>query len=132
MPAASRTVRVSTPSIVPPAHASPTSGPWLTRARVGLSPTRPHSLAGEGWAGSTIDGALTRTVRDAAGVLDVISARMPGEPYYAPPLPRPLRAEVGAGPGQLRVGLLDRPSGELYSADPDCREAVGAAGWLLE
>src|SRR5258705_9469675 len=44
--AASRTVRVTAPSIVPPAQPSPTSGPWLTRARVGLSPTRLHSLAG--------------------------------------------------------------------------------------
>jgi Asp-tRNA(Asn)/Glu-tRNA(Gln) amidotransferase A subunit family amidase len=103
---------------------------------VGLKPTRGRvsqgPLTGEAWAGSVTDGALTRTVRDAAGVLDVISGRMPGEPYYAPPLPRPLREEVGASPGQLRIGLLDRPSGELYSADPDCREAVGAAGRLLE
>src|SRR5215472_14902880 len=45
-PAASRTVRVTAPSITPPAHASPISGPWLTRPRVGLSPTSPHSLAG--------------------------------------------------------------------------------------
>src|ERR1700746_946669 len=45
-PPASRTVRVTAPSIVLPAHASPISGPWLTRPRVGLSPTSPHSLAG--------------------------------------------------------------------------------------
>src|SRR6201995_2447643 len=45
-PAASRTVRVTAPSITLPAHASPAAGPWLTRPRVGLSPTRPHSLAG--------------------------------------------------------------------------------------
>src|SRR6266516_7340521 len=45
-PAASRTVLVTAPSMVPPAQASPTSGPWLTRPLVGLSPTRPHSLAG--------------------------------------------------------------------------------------
>src|ERR1700733_923729 len=45
-PAASRTVRVTDPSIVLPAHASPVIGPWLTRPRVGLSPTSPHSLAG--------------------------------------------------------------------------------------
>src|ERR671933_1993302 len=44
--AASRTDRATEPSMVPPAHPSPTSGPWLTRPRVGLSPTRPHSLAG--------------------------------------------------------------------------------------
>src|SRR5215469_2520394 len=45
-PAASRTVRVTAPWIVLPAHASPMRGPWLTRPRVGLSPTSPHSLAG--------------------------------------------------------------------------------------
>ena len=45
-PAASRTVRVTAPLIAPPAQASPVSGPQLTRPRVGLSPTSPHSLAG--------------------------------------------------------------------------------------
>src|SRR5436190_23630608 len=44
--AASLTLRVTAPSIVPPAQPSPTSGPSLTRPRVGLSPTSPHSLAG--------------------------------------------------------------------------------------
>ena len=78
---------------------------------VGLKPTRGRvsqgPLIGEAWAGGTIDGAVTRTVRDAAGVLDVISARMPGEPYYPPPLPRPLRQEVGADPANRRP----RPAG---------------------
>src|SRR3954453_12280658 len=44
--AVSRTERVTTPSIVAPAQPSPMSGPWLTRARVGLRPTSPHSDAG--------------------------------------------------------------------------------------
>src|SRR5580765_5468115 len=44
--AVSRTVRVTTPSIVDPIHDSPVSGPLLTRPRLGFSPTRPHSLAG--------------------------------------------------------------------------------------
>ena len=35
---------------------------------------------GHSTGGSTIDGSVTRTVRDAAGVLDVISAPMPGDP----------------------------------------------------
>jgi len=103
---------------------------------VGLKPTRGRvsqgPLIGEAWAGGVIDGAVTRTVRDAAGVLDVVSKPMPGEPYYAPPLPRPLAREVGADPGRLRIGVLDRPGAEGYLDDPECRAAVAGAARLLE
>jgi amidase len=103
---------------------------------VGLKPTRGRvsqgPLVGEGWAGGTIDGAVTRTVRDAAGVLDVISNPMPGDPYYAPALPRPLVQECGADPGQLRIGVIDRPPTEGYLDDPQCRAAVAATARLLE
>jgi amidase len=103
---------------------------------VGLKPTRGRvsqgPLIGEAWAGGVIDGALTRTVRDAAGVLDVISKPMPGEPYYAPPLPRPLTQEVGADPGRLRIGVIDRPGVEGFLDDPQCRAAVASAARLLE
>lgn len=103
---------------------------------VGLKPTRGRvsqgPVIGEGWAGSTIDGTVTRTVRDAAGILDVISRPMPGDPYYAPALARPLAREVGADPGRLRVGVLDRPAGEGYLDDPQCRAAVASAAALLE
>jgi Asp-tRNA(Asn)/Glu-tRNA(Gln) amidotransferase A subunit family amidase len=57
---------------------------------------------------------------------------MPGEPYYAPPLPRPLAQEVGADPGRLRIGVLDRPGVEGYLDDPECRAAVASAAALLE
>jgi amidase len=103
---------------------------------VGLKPTRGRvsqgPLVGESWAGGVIDGALTRSVRDAAGILDAISAPMPGEPYYPPPLPRPLAQEVGAEPGRLRIGMLDRPGGAEYLDDPECREAVADAARVLE
>jgi amidase len=103
---------------------------------VGLKPTRGRvsqgPLIGEAWAGGVIDGAVTRTVRDAAGVLDAISKPMPGEPYYAPPLPRPLAQEVGADPGRLRIGVLDRTGVEGYLDDPQCRAAVAGAAGLLE
>jgi len=103
---------------------------------VGLKPTRGRvsqgPLVGEAWAGGTIDGAVTRTVRDAAGVLDVISKPMPGDPYYAPPLPRPLAREVGADPGRLRIGVLGWPGLEDYLDDPQCRVAVASAARLLE
>src|SRR5215467_8074077 len=126
--------------MVPVAHAADGGGsiriPASECGLVGLKPTRGRvsqgPLTGEAWAGSITDGALTRTVRDAAAVLDVISARIPGEPYYAPPLPRPLSQEVGAGPGRLRIGLVDRPGAEMYTDDPQCRAAVAGAGRLLE
>jgi amidase len=102
---------------------------------VGLKPTRGRvsqgPLGADGWAGGTIDGVLTRTVRDAAGVLDAISTTEPGEPYYAPPLRRPLSQEVGASPGRLRIGTADRPGTASYLDDPQCRAAVAAAGQLL-
>jgi amidase len=102
---------------------------------VGLKPTRARVSQGpeigEGWAGGTIDGAVTRTVRDAAAILDAISAPMPGEPYYAPALPGPLRGEVGRDPGRLRVGFLDHAGAEGYLDHPECRAAVAAATKLL-
>ena len=36
----------TTPSVVAPAHPSPVFGPCEILPRLGLSPTRPHSLAG--------------------------------------------------------------------------------------
>ncbi len=126
--------------LVPVAHANDGGGsiriPASECGLVGLKPTRGRvsqgPVVGEAWAGGVADGAVTRTVRDAAGVLDVISGWMPGEPYYPPPLPRPLAQEAGADPGRLRIGVLDRPGLEGYLDDPECRAAVASAARLLE
>ena len=126
--------------MVPVAHANDGGGsiriPASECGLVGLKPTRARvsqgPLIGEGWAGGTIDGAVTRTVRDAAAILDVISMPMPGEPYYAPAFARPLRDEVGADPGRLRIGFLDRPNHAHYLDHEECRAAVAGTARLLE
>jgi amidase len=102
---------------------------------VGLKPTRARVShapdMGEAWMGSTVQGVLTRTVRDTAAVLDCIAGDEPGDPYPAPPLRRPLALEVGADPGRLRVGFLDHPLLGGLSADPDGQQAVAEATRLL-
>ncbi|MDP9463691.1 MAG: amidase [Actinomycetota bacterium] len=102
-------------------------------ALVGLKPSKGRvsqaPLIGASWDGATIDGCVTRSVRDTAAVLDAISGYEPGDPYTAPPFVRPLVDEVGADPGRLRIGVLDR-SPDVPS-HPDCEAAVAAAAKLL-
>jgi amidase len=126
--------------LVPVAHANDGGGsiriPASECGLVGLKPTRARVSQGpdigESWAGATIDGVVSRSVRDTAAVLDVIGRPMPGDPYVAPPLARPLAEEVGAPVGRLRVGVLDVDPGEPYLDHPQCRAAVERAGRLLE
>jgi amidase len=126
--------------LVPVAHANDGGGsiriPASECGLVGLKPTRARVSQGpdigESWAGATIDGVVSRSVRDTAAVLDVIGRPMPGDPYIAPPLPRRLAEEVGAPVGRLRVGVLDVDPGEAYLDHPQCRTAVERAGRLLE
>ena len=82
-----------------------------TRGRVPLGPDY-----GEGWGGYVQWGALTRSVRDTAALLDAMAGPMAGDPYAAPPLPGPLRAELGREPGKLRVAFHDGP---LFADDQD-------------
>jgi amidase len=46
-------------------------------------------------------------------------------------LTRPLRDEVGADPGKLRIGFIDRPRGAGYLDHDECRQAVAGAAHLL-
>ncbi|MFQ5664970.1 MAG: amidase [Candidatus Binatia bacterium] len=126
--------------MVPAAHASDGGGsiriPASECALVGLKPSRGRvSLGpdhGEYWHGLVISHALTRSVRDSASILDAIAGPMPGDPYTAPTPARPFAAEVGADPGQLRIGVLATMPGGSSTLHPDCARATKEAAALLE
>lgn len=102
---------------------------------VGLKPSRGrHSVGpeqGESWGGLVARKALTRSVRDAATVLQAVQGAMPGDPYTAPPPTRPYPEEVGADPGALRIGWTTRPPDPSVITHPECAAATSATATLL-
>ena len=126
--------------MVPVAHGSDGGGsiriPASCCSLFGLKPSRGRVSKGPGggdsWNGFSTDHVLARTVRDSAAVLDQIAGYRPGDTFVAPSPARPFAQEVGANPGRLRVGLLDRPAQDGFRADPECSRAVWVAGELLE
>jgi amidase len=100
----------------------------------GLKPTRARTpagpITGEHWQGAAIEHCLTRSVRDSAAMLDAISARDVGAPYWAPEPERPFLDEVGRDPGKLRIAFTSKPLlGE--SVHDDCKAALADAVALL-
>lgn len=102
---------------------------------VGLKPSRGRisqgPAIGSSWAGATVEGTLTRTVRDSAGFLDVTSTPMPGDPFVAPAPERPFVEEAGAPVERLRIGVATSSEG-VGAADPECVAAVESALAQLE
>jgi amidase len=125
--------------LVPVAHANDGGGsiriPASECGLFGLKPGRGRVSHGpdhgEGWMGATIDGCVSRSVRDSAAVLDAISGAMPGDPYIAPPPTRPFIAEVGADPGRLKIGVLAHPLSPDVPSHAECEAAVRGAADLL-
>ncbi len=59
----------------------------------------------EAFNGMTCLGPLTRTVADAALMLDVLSGPHPGDRHRPPPPAEPYAAAAKRAPGRLRIGL---------------------------
>ncbi|MFP6579512.1 MAG: amidase family protein [Myxococcota bacterium] len=125
--------------LVPAAHASDGGGsirlPASMAGLVGLKPSRGRVSFGPGggerWAGLSAQFCVTRSVRDAAGLLDVFAGYEVGDPYTAPAGPPSYAGVLGSDPGKLRVGLLPAATGDLET-HPDCTLAAETAGRLLE
>ena len=93
---------------LPVAHASDGGGsiriPSSCCGLVGLKPSR-HRVTNDvtTMIAASTQGVVARTVADQAAVLDVMAGPDRGAWEVAPPLARPLAAEVGTPPGRLRV-----------------------------
>jgi amidase len=125
--------------VVPLAHANDGGGsiriPASCNGLVGLKPSRDRVPTGPDYGdplcGLACELAVTRSVRDAAALLDAVAGADVGAPGLPVPPARPYRAEVGAAPGRLRIAWTVTPaSGEKI--DPECEQAVHETVRLLE
>ncbi len=102
---------------------------------VGLKPTRGRvPISGIGNEISNfliVEGVVSRTVRDTAAILDVLSAARRGAPTQPAPPIRPYCDEVGRDPGSLRIGMLDHDPIDVANTHPECVAAVETTGRLL-
>jgi len=125
--------------LVAAAHASDGGGsiriPASHCGLVGLKPTRGRASFGPGvgerWAGCSAEGFVTRSVRDTAALLDVVSGARVGDPYSAAPPPVSFTSELGAAPGRLRIGAMLRAPRDV-ALHGDCRAAVSETAKQLE
>ncbi len=95
---------------------------------VGIKPQRGRISTwpeGESFNGVTCLGPLTRTVGDAALMLDVLSGSHPGDLHRPPPPGEPYAMAARRDPGRLRIGLSLRIPFSLAPAKLD--ERVRAA-----
>lgn len=125
--------------LVAVAHASDGGGsirgPASMCSLVGLKPTRGRTsfgpALGERWSSMSSEFMLTRSVRDAASLLDVAGGAQPGDPYSAAPPSAPFAQALTRAPGKLRIGLMRRAPRDI-PLHADNLAAVDRAARLLE
>jgi amidase len=110
-------------------------GPAACCGVVGVKPSRGRiSFApiGDCLSGIATNGAIARTVADAAAFLDVVSGYVTGDPYWLPdPNPSFLAAATDANPGTLRIAFSSviPPVGQ---ASPELQQAVLTTAQILD
>ncbi len=122
---------------VPVGHASDGGGsiriPAACNGLVGLKPSRGRISRAPDLGDHMLstDGALTRTVADAAAVLDLLAGYEPGDATWASPPAAPFADLAAREPGKLRIALtFDLPvESEL---DPQYEQAARDTAKLLE
>ena len=125
--------------VIPGAHASDGGGsiriPASACGLVGMKPSRGRIPMGplrtEGWGGMSTNGAVTRTIRDSAALMDVTHGPELGSRYSAPEPDGTFLSFAGRDPKPLRIALmLDPISGT--PVDPEVQESVRAAAKMCE
>lgn len=116
--------------IVPIAHGNDGGGsiriPAANSGVIGLKPSRGRVSAGplnsEPLAGNGIEFALTKTIRDTAALLDIVSEERPGEYCYAPKPTESFKEGIKKSVGKLKISystktaLNHEPSDEVLKA----------------
>jgi amidase len=94
---------------------------------VGLKPTRGRVPTGPDYGellnGIAVEFALTRSVRDAAALLDVVAGPDTGCYAWAEPPKVPYSKEAALPPGKLRIAWMDKALTGV-PVDPECVDAL--------
>jgi amidase len=126
--------------IVPFAHASDGGGsiriPAACCGLVGLKTSRGRTSVGPASDDLarplSVQFAVTRSVRDAAALLDAVAGPATGDPITPVAPPSRFASQVNTEPSRLRIGLMTTMPGTSDDVNPECVAAATALADLLE
>ncbi len=113
-------------SIRIPASVCGLVGLKASRGRISVAPL-PETPGSPG-----VEGALCRSVRDAAAVLDVLAGPMAGDPHTCAAPAQPFRDLMNHQPNRLRIAVMTEPPGTGLVTDPAISETVALAACALD